>query len=135
MARYNRINLDGEQHIVSAPAGVELAPGSIVNLVSGEFQLAANGAARMYAVHTSDLSTSADDAIAAAGNVNGDKCLMNRTFALRLAAAQTVALDAELFVDNGELVTAGAAGEGQFWANEALTSAAGETPLISVTRK
>ena len=132
---YNRINLDGEQHIVSAPAGVELAAGNIVTLTAGEFQLAANGSARLYAVHTSDLSTSAEDPILVGGNVNGDKCQFNRTLALRLKAAETVVLDDELFVEDGLLTTTGAAGSGQFWANEALVSAAGETPLISVTRK
>lgn len=136
MANWNRINLDGNQDIVSAPAAAETKAGTLVNLVNGKFAAAADGLKRLYAVHTSDISTSVDFPIAANYNINGDKVVSGRTFALRLAASQTVALDAELFVNaSGLLTTTGTAGAGKFWANEALTTGVGENKLISVTVK
>lgn len=136
MGRYNRVNLDGMQDIVSAPAAAATKAGTVVNLTAGEFAVATAGLLRAYAVHTSDISTDIDDEIALGGNINGDKIVSGRTFALRLAASETVAQDAELFVGAGGLLTTtGTAGAGMFWANEALTTGAGENFLISVTAK
>ena len=135
MGRYNRINLDGLQHIASAPATAQTLPGTLVNLVGGEFVAATDGLLRTYAVHTSDLSTDVEDPILIGGNINGDKIESNRTFALRLVASQEVSLDAELFIGAGGLTITGTAGAGQFWANEAVTTGVGENFLISVTVK
>ena len=136
MGRYNRVNLDGLQDIASAPAVAATKAGVVVNLVAGKFAVATAGLLRAYAAHTSDISTDIDTVIPLGGNINGDKVVSGRTFALRLAASQTVALDAELFVGAGGLLTTtGTAGEGMFWANEALTTGAGENFLISVTAK
>lgn len=136
MGRYNRINLDGHQDIVSAPALAETKAGVVVNLASGKFAVATANLLRMYAVHTSDISTDVDAPILINGNVNGDKVVAGRTLALMLAASQTVGVDTELFVGaGGMLTTTGTAGAGKFWANEALTTGVGENQLISVTAK
>jgi len=136
MGRYNRVNLDGLQDIVSAPATAATKAGTVVNLVAGKFANATAGLLRAYAVHTADTATDVDTTIALGANINGDKIVTGRTFALRLAVSQTVAKDAELFVTTGGLLTTtGTAGAGMFWANEALTTGAGENFLISVTAK
>ena len=136
MANWNRINLDGLQDIVSAPTLNETRAGLLVNLVNGKFEAAVNGLKRLYAVHTSDINTSVDFPIASGYNVNGDKVVPGRTFALRLAASQTVSIDSELFVNgSGFLTTTGTAGAGLFWANEAMTTGVGVTALISETAK
>lgn len=135
MARYQRINLDGMSDTVSAPAGAELTPGQVVNLTSGTFSLATDGVGRIYAVEKSQISVDVEDTIASGDGVNGDKIVAGRTFALLLAASQTIALDDELEVANGFLQAATTPGSGQFWANEALTTGVGENFLISVTVK
>ena len=114
----------------------ETTPGTVANLTAGNFVAATNGTQRMYAVHASDLSTDVEAKIAANGNVNGDKVITGRTFALMLANSQTVNVDDELFVTAaGQLTQTGFAGEGQFWANEAVITGAGDNFLISITAK
>ena len=135
MTRYNRINLDGMSNTSCAPAKAQIMPGTVANLVAGKFEAAADGTKRMYAVEKSQISVSVSDAIAAGDEVNGDKATCGRTFALLLDAAQTITIDDELKVVAGKLQKVASSGEGQFWANEALTTKAGENFLISVTVK
>ena len=135
MGRYNQINLDGHSDTLTSVAGAELKPGQVVSFASGEFNLAADGTTRLYAVEKSQISLDVDDAIASGDGVNGDKFTSGRTFALLLDASQTIVQDDELKVVSGLLQKVATPGEGQVWANEALTTGVGENALISVTVK
>lgn len=134
---WNRVNLDGKSNTQMGKAGEALKPGMVAKFAgtTGTFTKSAAGAERLYAVEKSQLSTDINVAIASGDGVNGDKLETGRTMALLLAASQTVAQDAELFVASGLLTTTGTSGEGLFWANEAVTTGSGENKHISVTVK
>lgn len=131
MTDYNRVNLDGINESVSGVAAVVTTPSQFLD---ANFGLAADNNAARFIADIKQESTNIDDTIAVGGALNAQYLNANRRFAGLLAAAQTVTYQAELEVVNGLLQVA-AAGAGICFAQEAVTTAAGETARIHVRMK
>lgn len=131
MSNYNRVNLDGINEGVSGVSAVELTPSQFLD---ADFGLAADNDAARFIADINHLSTNITDVIPVGEGVNAQYLNANRRFAGLLAAAQTVTYQAELGVNNG-LLEVVAAGAGICFAQEALTTGAGETARIHVRMK
>jgi hypothetical protein len=132
MARYNRINLDGESVTRTALTGAALKAGNLVKLnASGAFVVHATAGKKQDFVYLMNVDylqgKKADDTITSGDTGVGEMFVTNRECAALVVAATVLKLDSPLTSDGAGLLKLAVLGTDEViaYSCEALTVAAG----------